>query len=538
MLHRCTKISTVMQHSYLELASRLRQAIEAGRYPVGARMPSVRHTALAQGVSVSTVMRCYRHLETGGLVEARAKSGMYVADWKAARPVRMAALNAGAAPVEYDKLASLHYRMNELYALTAQTLQLPLHLASATPAWYPCEALATLGQRVLRQNPALLGGYPTGTGLPALKDALVVWLGQVGVDLQPSELLITNGSSEALSVALRAVARPGESVIVESPVYFGLLQMIEHLGIKAIEVPCVPGEGMSLGVWAAEVFENGTANFDLSERRWLHYLDPGKGTSTPRNVIIWTCFLLPPRLLEALEYALEHQTGVRAVVAMPSFQNPLGCAMPEKNKRRLLRLAEQHDLALIEDDVFGDLSPAPERPQPVKAWDRQGRVIYCGSCSKSVAPGFRLGWVAGGKYHARIESLKLSSSLVTPLWEQSVLAAFLQSGALPGHLRKLRERLAVQVPQAVQAVAQHFPAGTQVVSSAGGWWLWLALSPSVDTLDLLRQSVAQGLAFTPGTMFTMGHKYRNCLRLNIARPWDEEMAQGLERLGTLARRMA
>jgi DNA-binding transcriptional MocR family regulator len=476
-----------MQHSYLELASRLRQAIEAGRYPVGARMPSVRHTALAQGVSVSTVMRCYRHLETGGLVEARAKSGMYVADWKAARPVRMAALNAGAAPVEYDKLASLHYRMNELYALTAQTLQLPLHLASATPAWYPCEALATLGQRVLRQNPALLGGYPTGTGLPALKDALVVWLGQVGVDLQPSELLITNGSSEALSVALRAVARPGESVIVESPVYFGLLQMIEHLGIKAIEVPCVPGEGMSL---------------------------------------------------EALEYALEHQTGVRAVVAMPSFQNPLGCAMPEKNKRRLLRLAEQHDLALIEDDVFGDLSPAPERPQPVKAWDRQGRVIYCGSCSKSVAPGFRLGWVAGGKYHARIESLKLSSSLVTPLWEQSVLAAFLQSGALPGHLRKLRERLAVQVPQAVQAVAQHFPAGTQVVSSAGGWWLWLALSPSVDTLDLLRQSVAQGLAFTPGTMFTMGHKYRNCLRLNIARPWDEEMAQGLERLGTLARRMA
>ena len=470
MLHRCTKSATVMQHSYLELASRLRQTIETGRYPVGARMPSVRHTALAQGVSVSTVMRCYRHLETLGLVEARAKSGMYVADWKAARPVRTVALNAGAAPVEYDKLASLHYRMNELYALTAQPLQLPLQLASATPAWYPCEALATLGQRVLRQNPALLGSYPTGTGLPALKGALVGWLGQVGVDLQPGELLITNGSSEALSVALRAVARAGESVIVESPVYFGLLQMIEHLGIKAIEVPCVPGEGMSL---------------------------------------------------EALEYALEHQTGVRAVVAMPSFQNPLGCAMPEKNKRRLLRLAEQHDLALIEDDVFGDLSPAPDRPQPVKAWDRQGRVIYCGSCSKSVAPGFRLGWVAGGKYHARIESLKLSSSLVTPLWEQSVLAAYLQSGALSGHLRKLRERLAAQVPQAVQAVAQHFPAGTQVVSSAGGWWLWVALPPQVDTLDLLRQSVAQGLAFTPGTMFTTGHKYRNCLRLNIARPWDE-----------------
>lgn len=477
-----------MQHSYLELAGRLRQAIEDGRYPVDARLPSVRHTALAHGVSVSTVVRCYRHLETLGLVAARAKSGMFVADWKAARPVRSAALaGAGAAPVEYDKLASLHYRMNELYALTAQPLQWPLHLASATPAWYPCEALATLGQRVLRQDPALLGRYPTGTGLPALKEALLSWLGQVGVQVPPSELLITNGSSEALSVALRAVARPGESVIVESPVYFGLLQMMEHLGLKAIEVPCVPGEGLSL---------------------------------------------------EALEYALEHQTGVRAVVAMPSFQNPLGCAMPEKNKRRLLRLAEQYDLALIEDDVFGDLSPAPERPQPVKAWDRHGRVIYCGSCSKSVAPGFRLGWVSGGKYHARIESLKLSSSLVTPLWEQSVLAAYLQSGALPGHLRKLRERLAADVPQAVQAVAQHFPAGTQVVSSAGGWWLWLALPPTVDTLDLLRQSVAQGVAFTPGTMFTTGSKYRHCLRLNIARPWTADMAQGLARLGALARQAA
>ncbi len=479
-----------MQHSYLELAQLLRQAIEGAHYACGDRLPSVRDTALKHGVSVSTVMRCFRHLETQGLVEARPKSGMYVADWKGRAAARIAATAFPTAavipPVEYGKLVSLQHRMGELYSLTSQPLQLGLHLASAAPGWYPCEALAKSGQRLLRSDPLSLGTYPTGTGLPALKEALLHWLARVGVDLKPAELLITNGSTEALSVALRALARPGDAVIVESPVYFGLLQMIEHLGMRAIEVPCVPGVGLSL---------------------------------------------------EALEYALEHQPGVRAVVAMPNFQNPLGCTMSEKNKRRLLRLVEQHDIALIEDDVFGDLSPTPERPQPVKAWDRQGRVIYCGSCSKSVAPGLRLGWVAGGRYQSHIESIKLSSSLVTPLLEQAILAGYLQSGALPLHLRQLRERLGVNVPLARQVVLDNFPVGTEVVSTAGGWWLWLALPDTVDTLALLRLSVAQGIAFTPGAMFSCGAKFSHCLRVNIARPWGRDMETGLQTLGHLTRQL-
>lgn len=479
-----------MQHSYLELAHTLRQAIESGRYRCGDRLPSVRQTALSHGVSVSTVMRAFRHLESQGLVEARPKSGMYVADWKAraaARTVATASPMATVAPpVEYDKLVSLQHRMGELYSLTSQPLQLGLHLASAAPTWYPCEALAKSGQRVLRSDPLSLGAYPTGTGLPAFKDALRAWLASAGVDVTPSELLITHGSTEALNLALRAVARPGDAVIVESPVYFGLLQMMEHLGLRVIEVPCVPGVGLSL---------------------------------------------------EALEYALEHQPGVRAVVAMPNFQNPLGCTMSEKHKRRLLRLVEQHDIALIEDDVFGDLSPTPERPQPVKAWDRQGRVIYCGSCSKSVAPGLRLGWVVGGRYQRQIESIKLSSSLVTPLLEQAILAGYLQSGALPSHLRQLRERLRVNVPLACQSVRASFPAGTEIVSTAGGWWLWIALPDKVDSLALLRLSVAQGIAFTPGAMFSCGAKYGHCLRVNIARPWGREMESGLQTLGYLARQL-
>lgn len=478
-----------MQHSYQQLAQHLRADIQAGTLAPGQRLPSVRALAQQRAVSVSTVLRSYRALEAEGWVEARPKSGMFVADWKAHRPLaRTTAPTRGAAQqaqrVEFARLASPQHRMTELYALTRQPLRLGLHLASAAPQWYPCEALSSLGQRLLRRDPLALGTYPTGQGDPGLVQALLPWLRGLGLELGEGELLITQGSTEALSVALRATTRAGDAVVVESPVYFGLLQMLDNLGLRAIEVPCTPQAGLSL---------------------------------------------------EALEYALEHQSAVRAIVTMPGFQNPLGCAMPDAAKRRLLRLAEQHDLAVIEDDVFGDLSPAAQRPTPLKAWDRQGRVVYCGSCSKSVAPGLRVGWVAGGRWHARMVSLKLSQSLVTPLFEQRLLAAYLHSGALPAHLRRLRDNLSAAVAPAMQAVAQHFPLGTEVLSSAGGWWLWLALPDGSDTMDLLRRSVPQGIAFTPGSLFSASGKFAHCLRLNIARPWDAEMADGLAELGGLAR---
>ncbi|WP_440113142.1 PLP-dependent aminotransferase family protein [Acidovorax sp. BL-A-41-H1] len=491
--------TSVLQHSYLQLAQQVRRDITLKRYAPGERLPSVRALAAAQGVSVATVVRCYRHLEALGVVQARHKSGMYVAEPTPARAAPGATDGAGPPslpvlqtrarpavppPVEFDRLVSLEHRMTQLYALTTQQpLQWGLHLANAAPAWYPTEALARIAQRLLRSQPEMLGTYPTGSGLPALRTELAAWMATYGLDLQPDELLVTNGSTEALNVALRAVTRPGDAVVVESPVYFGLLQMLGNLGLRAIELPCTPGEGMSL---------------------------------------------------EALEYALEHQSGVRAVVAMPNFQNPLGHVMPDRNKRRLLRLVEQHDLALIEDDVFGDLSHTPHRPQPVKAWDRHGRVIYCGSSSKSLAPAFRLGWTSGGRWHARMESLKLSTSLAAPWLEQAVMAEFMRSGGLQPHLRRLRERLAQTTPRAAEAVRKHFPAGTRVHSPAGGWWLWLQLPEPVDSLALLQCAVAQGIAFTPGALFSTSAKYASYLRLNIARPWTRELEQAVRQLGQLA----
>ena len=477
-----------MQHSYLELARRLRADIRRHAYQVGDRLPSVRQYALSQGVSVSTVVRCHRHLEGEGYLETRSKSGTYVADWKAQQRMRQTlAAQPDAEPpqaLRFEQLASLQHRTQQLHALTAQPLKLALHLADATPHWYPCEALARAGQRQLRSHPLALGSPATGTGLPGLKKALVGHLARCGIDLTPPDLLVTSGATEALQLALRAVTRPGDTVAVESPVYFGILQTCEHLGLKVLEIPCVAGQGMSL---------------------------------------------------EALEFALDQHGSVRAVVATPSFQNPLGTCMPDAAKRRLLAMAERHGMALIEDDVFGDFAPAQERPRPVKAWDRTGRVIYCGSASKSMAPALRVGWVAGGRYQRQLESLKLSTSLATPPFEQSVLAEFMVSGSLAAHVRRFRDRLAATKAPATRAVLEHFPLGTLIAGPDSGWWLWIELPCPVDTMVLLGAAIKRGIAFTPGALFSASGKFTHHLRLNIARPWDRSLEQGIRTLGQLVK---
>ena len=478
-----------MQHNYLRLAEQLATEIRSEIYPENTRLPSVRDLVELKSVSASTVMRCYRHLEHLGYVHGRQRSGYFVADWKPLQAQRqlgnlgIVGISTPAKPIAYEKLISLQHRMTQLYSLTQKPVPLGLHLATAAAEWYPVDMLSRIGQRELRRNPSIFGRYPSGTGLQTLKTALVRQLAGCGVDITDQDLLITNGSTEALNLALRAVAKPGDSIAVESPVYFGLLQMLESLGLTAIEIPCVPEIGISL---------------------------------------------------EALEFALTHNRNIRGVVTMPSFQNPLGCTMSETRKRELLRLVNRHGVVLIEDDVFGDLAPIAVRPQPVKAWDREGSVIYCGSCSKSLAPGLRIGWIAGGKHHGELESLKISQSLATPLLDQAVLAEFMLTDGLLPHLRKLRERLSAQLPHALAAVQRYFPLGTRVVSTAGGWWLWLALPEPSDTLALLKESVEQGVSFTPGVLFSGEGRFGNHLRINIGRPWTQEMDDGFRTVGHLA----
>lgn len=481
------KMQTVMQHTFHRIARSLQNSIEAGHHRPGEKLPSVRAYAQIMGVSVSTVTRCYRHLEASGHVVARLKSGMYVADWPISQSQQHQVRDnnrSKAPPLELQKLASLQDRLTQLHSLTSQPMRFALHLANADIQWYPNEALSRIGQRLLRSQPQILGTYPTGTGLPALKQALVHHLAFNGVDLEPDDLLITQGSTEAMELALRAVTQPGDTVIVESPVYFGLLQLLEALGLKALEVP-------------SPAHCNGIS-------------------------------------LEALEYALEHNNAVKAIVLMPRFQNPLGTSMTLPAKRQLMKMISSYPVTLIEDDVFGDVSAAAEQAQPLKAWDKTGQIIYCGSASKSMAPGLRIGWIAAGHHQQRINSLKLSSSLSTPIFEQAVLAEFLKSNAFPVHMRTLRQRLKTCIRPAQDAIRRYFPKGTKITCPDGGWWLWLELPQPFDAMNLLRSCVSHGIAFAPGALFSGSTKFHHCLRLNIGRPWNRDMESCLKTIGMLA----
>jgi DNA-binding transcriptional MocR family regulator len=283
---------------------------------------------------------------------------------------------------------------------------------------------------------------------------------------------------------VRAVATPRDTIARDSPTYFGLLQILESMGVKAREIPTHPREGISL---------------------------------------------------EALEFALD-RSRIAAVIAMPNAQNPLGFTMSDDNKKRLVKLLDKRGVPLIEDDVYGDLHHGDERPLPAKAFDRSGNVMLCSSFTKTVAPGFRLGWVAPGRWHANVQMLKFINSVGSPELLQMAVAEFLASGGYDRQLRTLRRVFRDQVSHVSAAVSEHFPSGTRSTRPAGGFILWVELPEGCDSEELFRQAIRNNISLGPGVLFSATDRYRNCIRMGCAEPWSPRIEQAIAKLGGLAQR--
>jgi DNA-binding transcriptional MocR family regulator len=299
----------------------------------------------------------------------------------------------------------------------------------------------------------------------------------------PDEIVITNGCQEALVLALRALTQPGDVVAIESPTFYGLLQALEALQLEALEIPTDPVEGLSL---------------------------------------------------DALQLALE-RWPVKVCVATPSFSNPLGYCMPEARKRALLALLGAHGVPLIEDDLYGDLGFAAQRPPPCLSLVQGSgaEVIYCSSFSKTLSPGLRVGWIVPGRHQGRVEYLKYVLNLATPTVSQLALAELLGGGGYERHLRAVRGDYARAVARMIDAVMRHFPAGTRITQPAGGFVIWVELAPQVDSLKLAKLARAEGISIAPGPIFSATQKYRNFMRLSCACPWDGRIEAALERLTRL-----
>lgn len=461
---------------YLQLADDIAAQIAHRVWQAGARLPSLREMKNRRGLSLSTVQQAFRHLEDQGLIEARPQSGYYVC-LPRHHPPQQKLLEP--TEVAVDPLL-WRYVADQSQPMPGR--QYGFATAVAPRSLLPESSLQRLMLDCLRRHSATLSDYGRPDGDLAFKRQVARLALEWGGQMYPEQLVVTQGVIEALNLALRALTRPGDVVAVESPAYFALLYTIKELGLRVLEIPT----------------------------------DPVSGISVP-----------------ALELATR-DSQVKAVVLVPNFSNPLGALMPDEAKQQVATMLAERQIPLIEDDIYGEFYYGQQRPRPIKAFDRSGNVLYCTSLTKDVAPGLRVGWIDAGRYHSQIEVQKYLASHSTPTLNQQVLARFLESGAYPRHMRRLRRSIASQMATLQLEVGRHFPPSVQYVAPQGGFCLWLQFPPGFDSIALYQQARLEGIGLTPGPLFSPRGGYRHCLRLSCADPWAAPQHARLQRLGQLA----
>lgn len=466
---------------YELLAEEIEHSIARGTLEPGEQLPSVRDTIAARGLSPSTIFQAYYLLEARGLVEARPRSGYFV---KARAPSRDALRPAQ--PVPTSREVAVNDLVLEVLGSVRDRDVVPLGSAFPNPALFPLDRLARGMASALRQLPPgrLLDDMAPGNA--DLRRQIALRHVGNGVMVDASEVVITSGAMEALNLCLQAVTQPGDAVVIESPAFYGCLQALERLKLRAVEAATDPREGVQL---------------------------------------------------DSLQAVLARER-VAACWFMPSFQNPLGALMPQEAKRRLVELLARARVPLIEDDVYGELYFGLRRPAPAKAFDTEGWVLYCSSVSKCLAPGYRVGWAAAGRFAAQVERLKLSSTLSAAVPSQLAVLQYLTEGAYDKHLRVLRATLAERKQEALRHVAAFFPPGVKVSEPEGGYFLWLELPAGVDALRLQRLALAQNISVAPGQMFSADQRFAHHLRLNYGHPTQAQLRPALKTLGRLVQALA
>lgn len=459
---------------YLQVADNLAQAIKNGSLLAGSRLPSVRGYAQSHQMSVNTVVAAYRTLEDRGLIEARPQSGFYVCSPSTAV---VPTATVGKPVDEVLDLIDTVFAAQQNPRFTNISLACP-----QTGDFYPSAKLGRIMASLLRRQPQLISQYALPPGNQRLRQQIARRAMTLGMLADPADITITHGCMEALQLALRVTTKPGDCVGLESPTYFYLMPLLASLGLKAVEIPTDPQQGISLDV----------LELLLKERR------------------------------------------LNALIAMPTVQNPMGYTMPLAAKKRLAQLMNDHQVPLIEDGLYAEIQFGSTLSPAVKAFDSDGWILFCSSFTKTLAPDFRIGWIDGGRFAEALHKLKAVSSMAEPMLLSETLALFLESGGYDHHLRSLRRRYAQQVQQAQQLITRSFPRGTTVTQPAGGFVFWVEFPDCVDTVALFHQLLQEQICLTPGTLYSPSGRYRNAFRLSCCYPFNSRYTGALERLGAVA----
>lgn len=468
---------------YQEVAGKVRTLISDGVFRPGDRIPSVRQLSRQLKVSVTTVVDAYRLLEDVGVVHARPQSGFYV---RASAPATLPEPK-----MSHPEEGPSCFNSEDIILRMRRDGENPrnVQLCAAQPSeeFLPLERLSQAMVHVARSNRVRGTIYGSVAGSKALREQIAQRAFAAGCVLSPGEIVVTAGCQEALVLSLRAVCQPGDSVAIESPAYYGMLQALKMMGLRAVEVATSAREGMCL---------------DALEERILAAQACGR--------------------------------PIRACILSPSYSNPLGSEMPESKKKKLVAMLAEWKIPLIEDDVYGDLTYASTRPKLAKTYDKNGEVILCSSFSKTLAPGYRVGWVAAGRYQEDVERIKFASTVCGATLPQLAIAEFLAGGGYDHHLKRARKAYAENVGRMSEAIGACFPEGTRVSRPQGGFVLWVELDPRVDTLRMYATASQHGIIFAPGVIFSAQDAYKNCLRLNASK-WNEKTEAAIVKLGKLVR---
>lgn len=464
---------------YTTITNGIARQIRNGVLKTGDRLPSVRMLCLQHNIGMNTAKRVFLELEALSLISSKPQSGYFVS----AQPHLKLQLTGVSKPSATGKNKEPDELIRKVYAGLGKDDLTPFAIGSPSGKLLP---LAKLNREIALATRTLKTGsisYEPLQGNVTLRRMIAARSLAWGGNLDENDLLTTAGGMNALSFCMMALSKPGDTIAMESPCYPGSLQLALSLGLKVLELPTHPTKGIEI---------------------------------------------------DALKKAIPK---IQLCLLAPNFNTPLGSHMPDEHKEAVVKLLARHHIPLIEDDIYGDLHFDAQRPKCCKTFDKKGMVLWCSSASKTLAPGYRVGWLAPGKYKEQILKLKLVHALSCTTVTQEAVAGFLKSGRYENHLRQLRKTLQDNYQHYIRTIAEHFPAGTKTSRPQGGLSLWVELNKNINTTKLFEKALKQKISIAPGRMFTLQDQFENCMRLSLGMPWSGHVEQQLQILGKLAATM-
>jgi DNA-binding transcriptional MocR family regulator len=477
------KLVTVADDDFLygKIATRIEKQIKQNLLKWGDKLPSVRALSHEQGISISTAYKAYVELENMGMIEARPKSGYYVKFL----PPRSGKAPETKPPLKKIEQVSVGQMIEMVYRNMTEESVLRLSRSSPSLNLLP---LAKLKKSMMEAISKSLWGniqYEFLQGNASLRKQIAKYAFNWGGNITESDVLTTQGCMEALVFCLRAVTKPGDTVAIESPTYFGIFNVMLSLDLKVLEIPVNPDTGID-----------------------LDYLTRAMDT-----------------------------VPIKACLFVTNFSNPVGSCMPDDRKRKLVHLLTERKIPLIEDDIYGEIYFGKTRPRTCKSFDTEGWVMLCSSVSKSLAPGYRVGWCIPGRFKDQIINIKMMHTVSSATPTQAAIAHFFETGRYDLHMRKLRKALHTQCLRYTQAIITYFPPGTKISQPTGGYALWIELDKKINAFELYQAAMQHDISIAPGQIFSTDARFTNFIRISFGIIYDDLVEKSFRVLGDLIKEM-